>query len=1807
MLLNQLIRINEAGIVANSVNFDLMEQLETNQKLCEGFVFNYDKEKPTESTIGVLDALRSSYDSRSHANVHLLVQQYGKGKSHFAVTIANYFSKLVNSPEVEGILQQVENATGRTNALAERLRLYKQQGRHLVLCLSGDQGGDIKKQFLKSLLRVLDAEGITDSVAQHICSEPLNYLQGLSSDERERAETYLEEQGSADGDLNSITQQLRKNNPAVIQTLSKLAKHLNRYVPDWNIHVDIEEILKDLIITHCSGENPRFQGILILFDELNFYLQQWAKDPIGSGGTALQNITNICENYKSKIALISFTQINPAQGIGISAGAIDNHQRLVSRLAPKGSTYQKVASSLELVINNLLIQDESPEWKLFQTTWNNTLAAETTNAYEKRIPSYKEKGWNRQKFHQILTLGCFPLHPLTAYLLCNLDFTVDRTALQFVKTEVKEFIQNKPLTVGDADKKLNFIYPISLIDTFLENFANDTNYPKYQESCHTVTGSDDPYELLVLKALFLYHASNSRLIKEDREPHEEMLATLTGLSTLEVTATLRKLINRDVIFYKPEVKLYRFWSGIAPAGIEKEIEDLIKERKESVSVDRVVSYCQTNIEPFLGGKKLAAQHFVDNNKLVLDDWQFEYKVYTIDGFTRALSSDQTLRGTEERGLMAYILAETQAELQDFRRQIDTLLAKSSIRERIAVAIPSNETGDLATVLLKIQTLKNMGVVDRRSQAYEEQLKRWSNQVGKQARDLLKSCTYHCVGIEKIPQAERQNPQRVISLLLENLYQFVPPVDGVDKLKSTHTTGRKVVSYVSRKLLEENLTAPFPDNTYSFVDSVFVSRWGLIKKKAQRYSAQEPTHERIKEAWGLISRMADLGEQSEKIIDLQKVWKALSDPPYGYSEYNFTMLLVGWLSYHRKEVTLKGNATILSASKKSAASTSIEVKSLREWAGTNILEKPDDFVKKWIVTGNAKLIRRKKVVSPSLPQSPIDYSQAQQYLSELQTYLDTGEPDSSERDIAIQIRDLVYEGVAQISDWFKPIEEAESLTDNVPIEFLLAVYPKLLLNPPTPMIRDGLISLQPTTQQRNHQVKATQLVSETIERIVDDHSEKSATLATEEACNTYKSEIQKLIAKISQVENLPPHLNDILQSSLQVSEHRLIELKEAAKVRDCLFQIQNRYRSLGKSPTQQDYIVTRETIETLAQTALAVKKEDEYEQILQELDRHLNDLTQKLEIWEGQALGLDSLEQVQELIGEVREWRYRFTEEESVRKTTKLLEYLARELSKGQSNDDAVRTIKATLSNANLKLERIRDVAMSKPRDAFKSYQELMQITIPTIDSPVILEEYQQELEGFKVKGRSVLISEGFAKFYNLELKRLEDYARIKNKLQELIDLIVTHENFADVRVGLEQALQNLEIHNTELQEQQQEQERKTQDERIIQLIRGKYKLPKINTVQFLEDGIQEIQHYQSRLHKVDFFVAEIDQIVRTLQDKISNHRQSLEGLRDRLTYTNTLKDLDLVQTDLARLEFIFKDSSEYSSYQLLQQQMQQFRDDLEKLQILENRSQQSYSIAVCHSLLVEINSEQSTFHNPDQFLSKIDELKNILQCKIQIYTQELDDFEHRLKYLDTAKEARKLYEELLKKSACYDQSDSSRYYESISNNIRHLVELFQISETENIKTLEACRSQLEKLIQWKGGDQALDILIQERFDSIYKAVEQTELRFLQRQQSDAEKWLKTLENQVAEIQNLITEAEKSKLANRLLNKLQQDRDRYIDKLNDEHQKSLDAIQNQCRIEIDKDREHQVKTLFQQLPRSQRVNLYHQLEEYLLDTTEEFNG
>lgn len=1814
MLLSQLVEINEKGSIASSVNFGMMDNPEINLHLCEGFIFNYDQKKPELSTVGILDGLRRSYHSPNEPNIHLMIQDYGKGKSHFAVVIANYFKNSFNNPEVQGILHQVEIATlNKNKGIAEGLKLHKQnqQYNHLVICLSGDRGGDIRKQFLQTLVKSLEAEGITDSLAQNTCSEPLHYLESLDEEDRAKAELYLRSINYSDGDLNSIIRQFRDNNPSIIPTVKELAYHVTGFTPDFSANIDIEAILQDILTNYCTGENKKFQGVLILFDELNYYLQSWSVDQIGAGGTALQNITNICENYKGKIALISFAQFHPSRAIGISANTIQSYQKIATRLAPKDSTYDNPASSLELVLDNLLIQKEnSLHWGEFHSRWFDSLVREARTAYEQRIKIYREQGWTQEEFYRRLGKGCFPLHPLTAYLLCKLDFTQDRTAIQFIKGYVKKFIQDESVErVG----QLNYIYPIALVDTFVENFSNESVYTHYKKALGLVAGSDDTDELTVLKALFLFYACGEKLTKPDREEHQEILVALTGLPKSRLKVALDKLEkNRDIIYYRPETKLYRFWEGISPTGIEEEIEDKIK--NQSTSIYDVVVHCQSKINAYLGNQTITATQFVQDNKLVGEDWQFEYKIESIDRLIKALESDQTLKNIKERGILAYVLAETQEDLQEFRRNVDSYLSKSAIKNKIAIAIPTEETGDLARVLLKIKTLEQKDAAEKQffGAAYKQLLQRWQDQVNTQLERLLKSCTYHCVGLERLPSSEQGKAQRVISVLLQELYPLVPPVAESEKMRQGHATGSKVVGFVSRQLFIDSLTPHTlpPDKAYKdVIERIFVTSWGLLKSASQKYILQEPTNEKIRAAWEKISEITELDGLPEKIIDLEKIWKVLSAHPYGYSEYNFTILLAGWLSYHSKEVSLRGPIKL---STKKGELVSIQQKSLKDWANsdTDVLQKPAAFVSDWIIKGKAKLIRRQKAEMPTLPATRMNYDQAQKYLAAVAVFLETNEPDPVEVDEVNKNRESVSAGVEQIDNWLQPVVEVETLATEIPLEVLLQLYPRLMERPPAINLIPDAISVQPTQQQRDRQTQALQNVSQKITEFIETISRRSELLSTEEACNAYKLEIQGTINQLNPITNLPSHLLEILQNAIRVTDLKLTEIREEAQVKNCLFQIQSFNKSLNDDATQQDYISIRAQIKTFAQSIPNSSQEAvEVQQILQNLEQRYRELSQQIEIWEERSSGVTSKSQILDLFEEISRQDRRFTEEASKQRLTALQEQLKQELLKIQSRDDTEKLVRAELSSAQYKLQRIRDLSLDKLSEAFQVYQELINSSLPSAEQAVALEEYHKKLDGFKAQGRTV-ITDKFARIYNKRPNRLEDCESLQEQLQRGQKILADAEDFAEVRTNIEKALQNLELQRQELQRHLQEQQKQTEDKQIIQEIYKYQPANKINTIHIGEQAISEIENLRNRLNNPEHLTAEIEQILNSIRDKLTVHRQSLSSINNRLARVDSLTDLSRISTEYARLELVFQGSADYPAYQDLQQQIQILSDDITQIQNLEARFQKCNDISSCKDVLEIIsriiNNEQLIFHNLERFRGRLLNLEETVRKKIQDFISELQEFEYNLEYLTTVRDAQRFQEDLLRKSSQYINSDVEEQYEAIKLELKLLIELLQIAESIHTNTLDSCQEKLYRLREWQSITEGLSVNLRDRLESLCAEIEEKKAEITQQQKIAAEEWLKELGNQCSQMYRLLDDEEKLLTANDILQQIQNKKYQYIGLLNSLHQQSLNYIESQCLEEQSKNKANQILVLFRQLPRLQRRNLYERLEPYLSDDTEELH-
>ncbi len=1797
MLLNHLVKINEEALVANAVSFDLMDDSDKNLRLCKGFVFNYDSDpkKLNSSTVGVLRALRRSFHSPSEPNIHLMVQDYGKGKSHFALAVANFFQKPFDSPEVQGILQQIEYATSSTSPVLEDLKQYKQRGRNLVICLSGDKPIDLQRHFLQALRKALESEGITDSMGQQICKQPLQYLENLNAKQRQEAEAFLAELGNPEGDLNMIMQLLREDNYQVISRVRDISRKLTGTgLPlDFEINIDVEAILSDLITRLCTGENRRFQGILILFDELYNYLLLWANDPVRAGSTTLQNITNICEKFKGKIALLTLSQRRP--GRVMPPKNVEDYNRLVSRLELLPTTYEP-AASLELVLEGLLSQqDKTAAWQEFHGLWRDTLNDINTNIFQNRTANYyQSRNWTSQKFLTHMTLGCFPLHPLTSYLLCNLDFTQGRTAIQFVQEDAKSFIQEQPV---EKNGSLNLIYPVALVDAFESNFTNpDTNpeystlFSDYSYSANKVKTSADASqeEMLVLKALLLFYASSGKLTKSDREKHEEILSLLTGMSVLKVKATLDKLYQiREVIHHNPADNTYRFYaSGF---GID-ELRRRIKEEtgNKAASVERVESYCQSYIDQYIGHNSIPTQ-FIELNRLCVEDWQFQNKVFTVAKFRQALLNNQTVKNIDASGIVAYVVAETSEELLALSNEINQLLERSPIKGQVVVAITSQPVGKLARLLLEDVVVGKKSVQEFGA-ALSQLKQQYQKQIHDVTSDLFKSCTYYCHIQDKIPTGDRNHLSQIVSAILQDRYPLVPPVEKNDKMALKSSAGSEVIGYVSKRLLENDLRPQaFPKKSYeNVVNPVFVNSWRLLKAASQKYSVVVPTQPKIKAAWDKISEITDLGDKSEKIIEIAKIWETLSSPPYGYNEYTFTILFAGWLAYHRSEVFLKGGFGI---PQKKSDQVSLRTEPVKNWVATNIFDKPKEFVNIWIKNGKPSLILRQPSPCPEVPNS-VDYQQAQQFIQDIDNYL-SNTPEPAKINELRNIQQKLNTGVTQLNQLIEPVSQAENLlqAEDIPtdIEALLRLCSQLQ-EPLTVIVEDGL-SINPIEQQKIKQAEVLQAVIERIGQFVAAEKVRYESLRTEADCRAYKTDIQRLINQIRQVTNLPHRFVETLQNAIQASNIKLEEIEEQNKLDNCLEKIQVLYNSLSALATQNEYVDIQTQIENLVAAVPAARETDIYRNKIQALAEKQDALLEQITDWESQFYTAMSRPQAAQLSQSINRQMNRFTDEDSKQRLNKLLQRLDNIILERESEEQEEEEIHNILLIARQKFQDVQNI--NNLSDAFKAYQELTQLQLPSVIIASV-ESEQQEIEQLKSEGYTAISNKISQIIENCkqQINQQLDYERLKDLLQKS-QSIAAHDKFASFRNILEEAEQNLNAQYEDLQ-------KKLQDRKTMEAIR-QYTLTKANTINLCEEAIGSITHLQNQLNYSEQLKPEVDKLFKGFREKVASYKINLQNLYHRLSQIETSKQINSIREEYAKLDFVFKDSTEYPNYQHLRDQISLVASDIERISNWESLYLQSNSIASSDRTLETISNEQVKLHNIEHFRPNIQQLQEHLLQRKQGYIGQLDELYGKLSSIQTLKEAQKLQTDLTNKSAYYRESQEEQRYQAICSEVNLLISLLQISATQKVDTVPACRDERERLVKWRQNTEQMTPRVQTLLDSMLANLEQTQQHIENQQTDAAKKWLDGIETEYTRLEQY-TSAKKLVAANDLYKQITKQRHQHEQMLEAQKQ-TLEQIINHC-VEIqNQDKESKILVLFQELPRKKRESLLKKLAKYLSGTEE----
>jgi len=1800
MRLRDILEINQQGMVADAVTLSLMNDPDKNLELCEGFVFNYNAAQPKFSTLGVLDLLRESFHSSNNPNIHLMVQDFGKGKSHFALTVANFFKQSADRPEVEGILGQIRFVTsGNTQVIYERLKAYKERSRpHLVVCISGERGIDLGKTLVQALQTALKDHGIGDTLAHHFTEKPLNYLRQLASSDgdRAKAEAFLKNFDSFSGDLARLIDDLQEGQYDRITTAKQLSAELNNGIPfDFEVNLNIEAMFEEVIQNFCVGENRRFEGILLLFDELNAYLRTWLANPIAAGGYVLQNITNLCSHNPGKIALLCLAQVKPSLDTQISLLDRKNYERFTTRIELAPSTYEP-ESSLELVIDKLLKQSDDEQWEAFLNRFGDTLREDSRTVYEHYISAYKRQSWTFQKFYNHLGQGCYPLHPMTASLLCQLEFTQGRTVIQFIKEDVASFI--KDTTVED---KIKYVYPVRLMDAFQSNFAQQSIYEDFKKTYDSIAANASPEEITVLKAIGLYYLSGDKITKSTKQKHEELLSLMTGYSIPKLRGILAKLSDEyQAIYYNSGNNTYRFYSGYSINDLRRKLDEDIENLP--VNFNSLVNHCRKNLSHYLGSDTIRAENFVDNHRLNGEDWQFERQLFTVDQFERVLSTERTVKSLTERGLIAYFMGQYDQDLQAIEKEAEAVLARApkAVQERIIIAIPSRGTRDLDRVLLLKDTLSKKSTQEKQEfgAALTELTKQFDSQLDAELQEVFDGCIYTCRVIDKVPLTQRKSLEPIVSKMLEELYIYTPSVENQDKLKAKSTSGSGIVSYAAKQLLDNTLKEPFPNAAFNTViTTVFTDKWGILKK-GRPYTVLIPKDANVRQAWDTISELTKIENQEQSITEIRKIWTVLSDAPFGYNELTFTMLFAAWLSYHRGEIELSGGFGI---PKKKADQVGTKSAPIHEWAQTNILDKPKDFVQTWILQMGNKVIRRKPL-EINIPEA-VTYDQALSLVEQIKTARQTGLLDQTKIWSLEKKEKQLQQGIDAINNWHGPTQRAQTLLNNKStLEALVGLYEPLEENLPI-VIKDGVTTVRPTEDQTNSWRQTRQALREKIEALVEADAARGQAFESTDEGYSLRAEIQQRQKALEAIPKLPSRFLDSLKATHEAIDQRIQHLQELENSQQVLEQIQTLYKTLGNNHApQSQYSSILASIKELVDGCPALKQDTRYLTILQDIETQQDELTRKLDRWESRFSTLASTDEAYRLSQEVNREVNRFDQEDSRQQINSLTSRIETRILQKRDEKEEEESLSRTLEQARQKAQAV--TSLTNLADAIQAYDDLSQLGLPPTQKVSDVDTYRQELEVLKAEGKQA-IERKFDQLFQTcsrELQRPEDYQQLKRYITRSRELINKYADFSALQENLQTAEDSLEAQEDSLEAQYEQLRKRAEDARLMRELEN-LKLPEGNTIKRCEDIIAKIQDLRAKLNFPDHHQDRIDRLVRAFQGKRAEYSLELDELTSTLQTTATMRDLEQLRNTLSKLEFVFRDSSEYARYQSVENQLKTLRENLENITGLESQAQNAQTIADLQQVLMDVSRHLD--QSPDRFQARLQKLTADLQERQQRYVDQLNQWQQDLGELLESAHARRLQAQVADKRIRYQGSDYESSYEAINTDLQGLTQLLALIDVQKTDTIAECQNEIERIDEWQATQVSLSATLEQRIQSARSRLMQIQQTLFDRERHTAHQQLSTLRSRVSQLNASDDPTQKLSTAQALLKEIRRVRNQYEPFLEDEQKDILRDCEQRCEEVQSQDYASEIETLFQKLPKEKRVELYRRLSAYLEATTEVF--
>lgn len=522
---------------------------------------------PTDRSINII---RNFCINRNGSNV--IIGSYGSGKSHLVTLLGNLMSGNYNPENYEILIDRIRYIDEETADLLSK-RVNTKSKRFVVLPPYNAE--DFEQAILIGLSKALKREGYDFIPIQSSFEKIKKEIDGWKHNFHDTYNKFF----------NIIEEEYFMSKEQFINGINNFQKAYYRMFLDVYpivtsgaqfFHYDSSNIIDTISQINREISKFGYDGIDIIFDEFGSFLDN---NFVDVNMTLVQELAEFANNHSNNISLYFITHKDLSQYSSRMPDRIVTEWRKVEGRFRRFPLYQK-PEDIYKIISDIIIKNEQNFNKFYKKH-----KSKFEYMYKKTLilPTFKEL--SSKEIKKYLLKGCFPLAPLSTYVLHKLT---DKVA-QNNRTLFTYLISDKENSLGrfiETTKKEIWVSGDIIYDYFEESIWGENKesyiYSIWQDTNKAINKvKNDELSTKIVKVIGLIYIINDF----DRlKPNIEFISLLLPQYDSKVIENgINDLIDKKVIFYRKIYDVYKFYEG-SDLNLESYIDDLIKKNREEIDI-----------------------------------------------------------------------------------------------------------------------------------------------------------------------------------------------------------------------------------------------------------------------------------------------------------------------------------------------------------------------------------------------------------------------------------------------------------------------------------------------------------------------------------------------------------------------------------------------------------------------------------------------------------------------------------------------------------------------------------------------------------------------------------------------------------------------------------------------------------------------------------------------------------------------------------------------------------------------------------------------------------------------------------------------------------------------------------------------------------------------------------------------------------------------------------------------------------------------------------------------------------------------